>query len=111
MQDREFKPSVLNPILNKDENGNIRKARISSKEVAPILGYDENEINYLIREKVLVPLGVKGAKGLTKHHWKFSTYYIMKLCQDEKWLDEAERKIWEHHATTKLKQRIKKTTD
>jgi hypothetical protein len=94
--DQNFKPCPLNPILIKDRDGNIRKARITSKEARDILGYSEEEMQHLVKIKHLCANGVvkKSTKDIGYHKWKFSTYYIYKCCQDIDWMNEAEQHLW-----------------
>jgi hypothetical protein len=60
-------------------------ARLTAREAAKLLGFTEDEIRYLVRQKHLKPLG-QPRQQQTKY---FSTAYLAKLMGNEAWLNKA----------------------
>lgn len=67
-------------------------ARLSRREAAYLLNFrDEESISVLVRAKLLKPLG-NPPEGAPM--W-FATVYILRLSQNEKWLDKATKIVRE----------------
>jgi hypothetical protein len=67
-------------------------ARLSRREAAHLLNFrDEESISVLVRARLLKPLG-NPPEGAPM--W-FATVYILRLSQDEKWLDKATKVVRE----------------
>jgi hypothetical protein len=70
-------------------DGRRLPARLTSAEVAVVLGFQEHDIAQLVVANLLSPLG-KPAHNAPKH---FATVDIIKVAQDRGWLSIATRQI------------------
>jgi hypothetical protein len=70
-------------------DGRRLPARLTSAEVAVVLGFHEHDIAQLVVSKLLNPLG-KPAHNSPKH---FAAVDIVKAAQDREWLSTATRQI------------------
>jgi hypothetical protein len=81
------------PISGEEEalllDGRRLPARLTSAEVAVVLGFHEHDIAQLVAAKMLIPLG-KPAHNSPKH---FATVDIIKVAQNREWLSTATRQI------------------
>ena len=81
------------PISGEEEalllDGRRLPARLTSAEVAVVLGFHEHDIAQLVVAIMLIPLG-KPAHNSPKH---FATVDIIKVAQDRDWLSIATRQI------------------
>ena len=68
-------------------DGRRLPARLTSAEVAVVLGFQEHDIAQLVVSKLLIPLG-KPAHNSPKH---FAAVDIIQAAQDREWLCTATR--------------------
>jgi hypothetical protein len=94
------------PISGEEEalllDGRRLPARLTSAEVAVVLGFHEHDIAQLVGAKMLIPLG-KPAHNSPKH---FATVDIIKVAQNREWLSIATRQISRYWQSRNEKKRI-----
>jgi hypothetical protein len=83
-------------------DGRRLPARLTSAEVAVVLGFHEHDIAQLVVSKLLTPLG-KPVHNSPKH---FATVDIIKVAQNREWLSIATRQISRYWQRRNEKKRI-----
>lgn len=69
-------------------------ARIHIEQVAKLLGFHEDSVDYLVEIRMLNILGgySRGTQRM------FASAYILELCNNLEWLDKATKKVRQFHA-------------
>lgn len=88
-------------------DGRRLPARLTSAEVAIVLGFHEHDIAQLVVSKLLTPLG-KPAHNSPKH---FASVDIIKVAQNREWLSIATRQISRYWQSRNEKKRIPPTQE
>ena len=83
-------------------DGRRLPARLTSAEVAVVLGFQEHDIAQLVVSKLLIPLG-KPAHNSPKH---FAAVDIIEATQDREWLSTATRQISRYWQSRNEKKRV-----
>jgi len=83
-------------------DGRRLPARLTSAEVAVVLGFHEHDIAQLVVFKLLTPLG-KPVHNSPKH---FAAVDVIKAAQDREWLSMATRQISRYWQSRNEKKRV-----
>ncbi len=76
-------------------------ARLNAEQTATLLGFMEHDIQILVRNRLLKPLGDPAPNG----HKFFSTAEVQSLVNDRAWLNKATKAVARHWHLKNLKQR------
>lgn len=79
-------------------------ARLTSESVAAVLGFQKDDIQILVRNKLLKPLG-NPKLNATKY---FSLEDVLDKASDRKWLERSTQKIYEHWQGKNLRKAVNK---
>lgn len=104
LRELQYRESLGRIINNVDAAFlNLRRypACLTIRQVAAVLGRNEDQIRALIAGKLLKPLG-NPARSSVK---MFATVEILALCQNREWLDQVQLYIGQHHANKALDQK------
>lgn len=83
-------------------DGRRLPARLTTAEVAVILGFQEHDIAQLVASRILIPLG-KPAPNSPKY---FAAVNVIAAAQDREWLSTATRQISRYWQSRNEKKRI-----
>lgn len=83
-------------------DGRRLPARLTSSEVAVVLGFHEHDIAQLVVFKLLTPLG-KPVHNSSKH---FAAVDVIEAAQDREWLSTATRQISHYWQSRNEKKRV-----
>jgi hypothetical protein len=83
-------------------DGRRLPARLTTAEVAVILGFQEHDIAQLVAFRILIPLG-KPAPNSPKY---FAAVNVIAAAQDREWLSTATRQISRYWQSRNEKKRI-----